>query len=66
MISPDGRYVAWGKRQEDKSYILKVADLSETPEPHLSNVRSYQPGARQILRAGRLFVGQPVSRLHHR
>jgi Tol biopolymer transport system component len=52
VISPDGRYVAWGKRQEDKSYILKVADLSETPEPHLSNVRSYQPGAGKYFEPG--------------
>lgn len=44
VFSPGGKYVAWSSRQPGGKYVLKVANFSETPEPHLSNVRSYNPG----------------------
>ena len=52
VISPDGQKVAWGQRQEDKSYLLKIADLIEMPEPHLSNIRSFSPGAGKYFEPG--------------
>ncbi|HMK89757.1 MAG TPA: hypothetical protein VK446_09020 [Methylocystis sp.] len=44
IFSPDGKKVAWSARQEGGKYALKIADLIVAPEPHLANVRSYQPG----------------------
>ena len=48
VFSPDGRRVAWSSRQPGKKhelkYVLKVADFVETPEPHLENIKSYEPG----------------------
>ena len=44
VISPDGKRIAWGSRQPGKTYVIKIADFVETPEPHLENIKSYQPG----------------------
>ena len=44
VFSPDGKQIAWSARQPGGTYTLKVADFVETPEPHLQNVKSYQPG----------------------
>ncbi len=52
VFAPDGRHIAWSSRQPDKKYILKVADFVEQPEPHLENIRSYQPGGRAYYETG--------------
>ncbi len=52
VISPDGNKVAWGVRQADKSYLLNIAQLSETPEPHLSNIESLKPGEGKYFEPG--------------
>ncbi len=44
VFSPDGRHIAWSSRLPGGKYALKVADFLETPQPHLENVKSYQPG----------------------
>jgi Tol biopolymer transport system component len=44
VFSPDGRRVAWSQRQTGGRYSLSVADFVDAPDPHLENVRSYQPG----------------------
>ncbi len=44
VFSPDGKKVAWSARQPGGKYVLKVADFVETPQPHLADVREYQPG----------------------
>jgi Tol biopolymer transport system component len=52
VVSPDGRRVAWSSRQPDKSYVLEIADLALTPEPHLQNVKAYLPGGAAYYEAG--------------
>ena len=52
VISPDGRKVAWGLRQPDKSYLLNIADFSDTPAPHLSNIESLKPGEGKYFEPG--------------
>ena len=45
VFSPDGLRVAWSSRQlPNKTYAIKIADFQETPEPHLENIMTYQPG----------------------
>jgi Tol biopolymer transport system component len=44
VFSPDGKRVAWSARQPGGKYVMKVADFVDGPEPHLTNIRSYQPG----------------------
>jgi hypothetical protein len=44
VFSPDGKKVAWSQRQPGGKYILKVGDFVETPQPHLADIREYQPG----------------------
>ncbi len=44
VFSPNGKSVAWSARQPGGKYVLKVAEFVESPQPHLANVRSYQPG----------------------
>ncbi len=52
VFSPDGRKVAWGWRQPDKSYFLNIADFSEAPEPHLSHIVSLRPGEGKYFEPG--------------
>ncbi len=52
VISPDGRKVAWGVRQPDKSYLLNIADFSDTPAPQLSNIVSLRPGEGKYFEPG--------------
>jgi Tol biopolymer transport system component len=44
VFAPNGKRVAWSSRQPGGVYALKVADFVETPQPHLRNIRSFQPG----------------------
>ena len=44
VFAPKGERVAWSSRQPGGVYALKVADFVKTPEPHLQNIKSYQPG----------------------
>jgi len=44
VFSPDGKRIAWGSRQPDKKYLLKLADFVELPQPHLENIVSLRPG----------------------
>jgi Tol biopolymer transport system component len=44
VFSPDGKRVAWSARQHGMVYALTVADFVETPQPHLRNIKTYQPG----------------------
>ena len=50
--SADGKHVAWSSRQPGGKYVLKVADFLETPQPHLSEVRSFQPGGKAYYETG--------------
>jgi len=52
VFAPDGRHIAWSSRQPDKKYVLKVADFMETPEPHVGNVKSYEPGGKAYYETG--------------
>ncbi len=52
VFSPDGKHLAWSSRQPDKTYIIKVAEFVETPEPHLANTREYTPGGRYYYEPG--------------
>jgi Tol biopolymer transport system component len=51
-FSPDGRLVAWSARQPGGKYVIKVAAFVETPEPHLENIRSFQPGGAAYYETG--------------
>ena len=44
VVSTDGRQVAWSKRLPGGKYALMVANFVETPQPHLENPKSFQPG----------------------
>ncbi len=44
VFSPDGKRIAWGSREPGGKYLIKIADFNETPEPHIENIKSYQPG----------------------
>ena len=48
VFAPDGGRIVWAERQPNKTYVLKLAELALTPEPHLENVKSYLPGAPSI------------------
>lgn len=52
VFAPDGKHIAWSSRQPGGHYLLKVADFVETPEPHIDNVRSYEPGGRAYYETG--------------
>jgi hypothetical protein len=52
VFSPDGQHVAWSARQPGGSYVLKVAKFVEGPEPHLEDIRSYQPGGAAYYETG--------------
>lgn len=52
VFSPDGRHLAWSSRQRDKTYIIKVADFVEAPDPHLANIREFTPGGRYYYEPG--------------
>jgi Tol biopolymer transport system component len=44
VFAPDGKRIAWSSRQPGGTYVLKVADFVESPQPHLGNIKSYTPG----------------------
>lgn len=52
IIAPSGRRVAWSARQPDRKYAIIVADFLVTPSPHLSNIRSFQPGGAAYYETG--------------
>ncbi len=52
VFSRDGVRVAWSARLPGGKYALKVADFSAGPEPHLDNVRTYQPGGAAYYETG--------------
>jgi Tol biopolymer transport system component len=52
IFSPDGKRVAWSARQPGGKYVMKVADFVETPEPHLADIRAYQPGGAAYYETG--------------
>ncbi len=52
VFSPDGEKIAWASRQPGGKYLLKIADFALTPEPHLKNIRSYQPGGGRYFEPG--------------
>ena len=52
VFSPNGKRVAWSARQPGGKYVMKVADFMDAPEPHLANVRSYQPGGAAYYETG--------------
>jgi len=63
VFSADGRTVAWSARQPGKKYTLKIADFVETPEPHLTNIRSYEPGGKKYYEPGS-FTSDSASLLY--
>jgi Tol biopolymer transport system component len=52
VFAPDGKRVAWSSRQPGGKYSLRVADFVESPEPHLENIKSYQPGGAAYYETG--------------
>jgi Tol biopolymer transport system component len=52
VFSPDGKHLAWSSRQPDKTYVIKVADFSESPQPHLGGIRTYTPGGKSYYEPG--------------
>jgi len=44
VFSADGRHIAWSQRQDKGKYTIKVADFVTSPQPHLANTRTYEPG----------------------
>ena len=52
IFSPDGQRVAWSARQPGGKYLLKVAKFAVSPEPHLEEIRSYQPGGAAYYETG--------------
>ena len=56
LFSPDGKRVAWSARQSDGKYTIKIADFLESPEPHLANIRNYEPGGRVYYEPGSFSV----------
>jgi Tol biopolymer transport system component len=52
VFAPDGRHIAWSSRQPGGKYVLKVAEFMETPEPHIENIKSYQPGGEGYYETG--------------
>jgi Tol biopolymer transport system component len=45
VFSPNGQRVAWSARHDGGKYTLSVADFVDAPQPHLQNIRTYQPGS---------------------
>ena len=52
VFSPDGNHIAWAARQPGGTYVLRVADFIESPEPHLGPIRTYQPGGKAYYETG--------------
>jgi Tol biopolymer transport system component len=52
VFAPDGRHIAWSSRLPGGKYALKVADFAETPQPHLANFRTFQPGGTAYYETG--------------
>jgi Tol biopolymer transport system component len=52
VFSADGTHLAWSSRQPDKTYLIKVAEFAESPEPHLEHIRTYAPGGRHYFEPG--------------
>lgn len=44
IFASDGKRLAWSQRQPGGTYILKLADFIEYPQPHLANIKLYEPG----------------------
>jgi Tol biopolymer transport system component len=57
IFSADGKRVAWSARQSDGKYTIKVADFVESPQPHLSDIRNYEPGGRAYYEPGSFTTG---------
>jgi WD40-like Beta Propeller Repeat len=51
-FSPDGKHIAWTSREPGDRHVLKVADFVETPEPHIENIRTFQPGGGNFYESG--------------
>jgi hypothetical protein len=57
VFSADGKRIAWSSRQPSSPghrlvYAIEVADFVEKPQPHLENVKSYQPGGEAYYETG--------------
>jgi len=52
VFDPTGRRIAWSARQPGGTYALMVASFVETPEPHLDDVRMFQPGGAAYYETG--------------
>ncbi len=52
VFSPDGKHIAWSARQPGGTYVLRVADFIESPEPHLGAIRDYEPGGKAYYETG--------------
>ncbi|MBD5655704.1 MAG: PD40 domain-containing protein [Candidatus Eremiobacteraeota bacterium] len=44
VFAPNGKRIAWSARQPGGTYVLKVADFVDGPQPHLKNIQSFRPG----------------------
>ena len=66
VFSADGKRVAWSARQSDGKYTIKVADFLDSPEPHLANIRDYQPGGRAYYEVGSFSIDGGLAALHER
>jgi hypothetical protein len=51
-FSPDGKHIAWTSHEPGGRHVLKVADFVEVPEPHLENIRTFQPGGGNFYESG--------------
>jgi Tol biopolymer transport system component len=52
VFSADGRRIAWSSRLSGGTYQLTIADFVEAPQPHLENLRSFQPGGAAYYETG--------------
>ena len=52
VFSPNGKRIAWSARQPGGKYAMEIADFIDAPEPHLANMRAYQPGGAAYYESG--------------